>query len=168
MTNLPCLTVELGEIKHAPKNSPAINWFKRNRFFVIGIIIIVVLITVISIAASSRKKYDMKKNLPLISLTRSPVQNRPISTGINEIPLSSTTEFAGPRKATLPPGVYPATDVIDNTEDFNNTKTSSIAPSLEPTTNETTTEEGINGNTIAASDSTSTTDVSSTPATTVS
>ncbi|EFX89645.1 hypothetical protein DAPPUDRAFT_303181 [Daphnia pulex] len=140
-------SIELGEIKHEPKNSPAINWFKRNRFFVIGIVVIVGLIIVISIAASSRKK--------------------PTSTGNpNEIPLSSTTEFAGPRKGTFPPGFYPATDVIDNTEDFDTTKTSSIAPSLEPTTIETTTQGGINGNTIAASVSPITTDVSSTATTT--
>ncbi|XP_046645101.1 uncharacterized protein LOC124335557 isoform X4 [Daphnia pulicaria] len=140
-------SIELGEIKHEPKNNPAINWFKRNRFFVIGIVVIVLLIIVISIATSSRKK--------------------PTSTGNpNEIPLSSTTEFAGPRKGTLPPGVYPAPDVIENTEDFDTTKTSSIATSLEPTTIETTPQGGINGNTIAASVSPITTDVSSTATTT--
>jgi hypothetical protein len=108
------------------------------------------------------------KCIPLISLTRSLV-HRPTSTGNpNEIPLSSTTEFAGPRKGTLPPGVYPAPDVIENTEDFDTTKTSSIATSLEPTTIETTPQGGINGNTIAASVSPITTDVSSTATTTVS
>ncbi|XP_046438701.1 acidic repeat-containing protein-like isoform X2 [Daphnia pulex] len=141
-------SIELGEIKHEPKNNPAINWFKRNRFFVIGIVVIVVLIVAISIPTSSRKKPTSTANP-------------------NEIPLSSTTEFAGPRKGTLPPGVYPAApDVIENTEDFDITKTSSIAPSLEPTTIETTTQGGINGNTIAASVSPITTGVSSTATTT--
>jgi hypothetical protein len=50
------LTVDLGEIKRAPENSAEKNWFKRNLFYVIGIVVVVGLIAVISIAASSRKQ----------------------------------------------------------------------------------------------------------------
>jgi hypothetical protein len=48
------------------------------------------------------------------------------------------------RKGHLPDGFQPATDEIDNPEDYNS-KTNSTAPPFEPTTNEMTTH-GTDGN----------------------